>query len=646
MDISAKIKLVYVERVKAMSGLIKQKIGLLSTYLLFGLIFELLTFYNLGLTPTYLILDILIFLLVGSLIFLFQSNKVAFLYLMILVGLLDVLFVTNVTMMKVFYDIFSFDKIFLINLVDDVFDWRFIPLKDLFIGIMLLIVYVVLNIIYLYNTKPLKITYSIVKRVQLFLIIFLGTFLIFTTGIKVVSKNIYINGVQFPDELYVTSLKKSAFQHYGMLTFYYKEIETFLVEENDEIETPPLELRKTDYYGLLKGKNIITIMIESGQEMAINEYLTPTLYRLRGEGLYFAENYSINKTNVSEHIGIVGSYPTINYAFLTENYNLPFTLPRILNDKYVTSYFHDNNGEFYYRDVLLKQLGFEHIYLHDDLFPENLPNWNGKWSWTGNYTLDSKTVERIIPHMIKEDELFYSFWTTLSMHGPYDDDEFSNRDTFIELGYFDLIEEAESLGLWSNPFKGDATGEFQFKYYQAAMMDLDVAVQKIIDALTEKSLLEDTIIILYGDHQAYYHDLHLRLHDLTTQQSYRVDLLYDTILYMWNPILNETFKDNRIITTFTSPYIIVPTLLDLLGEEYDANWYMSLSVFDKDYVPIFYSHQQNALMTNRLYSIDGETIIYQADDVTEQEIETFLQNSLIILERQNKINKLYKINQE
>jgi len=248
--------------------------------------------------------------------------------------------------------------------------------------------------------------------------------------------------------------------------------------------------------------------------------------------------------------------------------------------------------------------------------------------------------------MIKEDELFYSFWTTLSMHGPYDDDEFSNRDTFIELGYFDLIEEAESLGLWSNPFKGDATGEFQFKYYQAAMMDLDVAVQKIIDALTEKSLLEDTIIILYGDHQAYYHDLHLRLHDLTTQQSYRVDLLYDTILYMWNPILNETFKDNRIITTFTSPYIIVPTLLDLLGEEYDANWYMSLSVFDKDYVPIFYSHQQNALMTNRLYSIDGETLIYQADDVTEQEIETFLQNSLIILERQNKINKLYKINQE
>lgn len=626
-----------------MGGLIKHKAILLINFLIFGLIFEILTFYNLGLKPSYLILDILIFLIFGSIIFLFKSNKLAFIYLLVLITLLDVLYVTNVTMMKVFYDIFSFDKIFLINLVDDVFDWQFIPISDLVIGIIIFIIYLVTNIIYIKGTKHVKLNFSFIKRLQMFLVSFFTLILFFTTGVNVVSKNIYINGKQFSDELYITSLKKSAFQHYGMLTFYYKEIETFLGEEPRKIEVPPYEQRQTDYYGLLRDKNIITIMIESGQEMAINEYLTPNLYRLREEGLYFAENYSINKTNVSEHIGIAGNYPTINYSFLTDEYNLPFTLPHILNDKYVTSYFHDNNGEFYYRDILLRQLGFENIYLHDELFPEPLPNWNGKWSWTGNYTLDSWAVERIIPYMIKEDELFYSFWTTLSMHGPYNDNDLSNRDTFERLGYFSKIEEMENLGLWSNPLEGDETGEFQFKYYQAAMMDLDVAVKKILDALTEKDLLDDTIIILYGDHQAYYHDLHLRKSNLTATESYRVDLLYDTILYMWNPTLNEVFQDNRVITTFTSPYIIVPTLLDLLGEEYDANWYLSLSVFDNDYLPILYSHQQNALMNHRLYSIDGETLIYKAEDVTEAEIETFLKYCLTILERQNEINKLYKI---
>ena len=77
-------------------------------------------------------------------------------------------------------------------------------------------------------------------------------------------------------------------------------------------------------------------------------------------------------------------------------------------------------------------MGFEHLYFHDDLFNETLPNWDGSWSWSGDYTLDSITIERILPHMIHDNKPFYSFWTTLSTHGPYDNDNYSNRNLFIK----------------------------------------------------------------------------------------------------------------------------------------------------------------------------------------------------------------------
>ena len=102
--------------------------------------------------------------------------------------------------------------------------------------------------------------------------------------------------------------------------------------------------------------------------------------------------------------------------------------------------------------------------------------------------------------------------------------------------------------------------------------------------------------------------------------------LYDTILYIWNPTLNERYiseHNTNTITTFTSPYIIVPTLLDLLGVEYKSDWYSNLSIFDKNYLPVFYSHQHQAFMDNYLYTIDLEKIIYQDEDIAQKKLMNF-----------------------
>ena len=134
-----------------------------------------------------------------------------------------------------------------------------------------------------------------------------------------------------------------------MLSFYYQEAEVRLTASSSSDTGDSAVLSDNNYSGLLNGMNVIIIMIESGQEMSVNKYLTPTLYKLEQESLYFSQNYSVNKTNVSEQIGIGGNSPTTNVAYNRFTYILPFTIPNLFKGQYVSSFFHDNNPEFYDR---------------------------------------------------------------------------------------------------------------------------------------------------------------------------------------------------------------------------------------------------------------------------------------------------------
>lgn len=628
-------------------NMLLKKLIMIIIFLFYYLIFEILTLnaLELGSFPNFIFLDISLILIICSVIFLIKSYKISFIYLNIWLLIFIILYLVNVVMIYIFGDIFSIDKLFLIGEANEVFDIRFLDKNSIILSLLLFISYQIINylIITKFKTKKREIKFN--KHILIFLLTIVFSLTIYFLINTKAKDNIKVYGRRFSEEFYISTLKKSAIKHYGIITFYLKETKLYLDINKTNNNQKNYHQVKSPYYGLLKDKNVITILIESGQEMAINPVLTPNLYQLRNEGLYFSENYSVNKTNVSEQIGMVGNYPTSTYLYSKRIYNFFFSLPNILNEKYVTSYFHDNNEAFYSRGKLLKEIGFENLYFHDDLFPEDLPNWKGAWSWNGDYTLDSITIERILPNMINENELFYSYWTTLSTHGPYDNDRYSNRDLFIHKGYFKEIEEAEKNGKWVNPLKGDRDGEFQFKYYQAAMIDLDIAIGKMLSYLSQKNLLDDTLIVLFSDHHVYYHELHLRLNDVPKEESYKMDLLYDSILYIWNPKLNEKHKSDfgtNKITTFTSPYIIVPTILDLLGASYNSDWYNNYSYFYEGYIPVFYSHQHQAFMDNVIYSIGDNKIKYQAKKVTKKEKNLFFFNCLLLLEKQYKVNELYK----
>ena len=608
-----------------MLQVLKMKIPYIITFVIFYFIFEALTFafVNMSGIARFFVLDLFITLFFTSFTMLFKSNKVTIILLSIFMFFITILFCVNAHIYKIFGDIFSINYLKVLNEAEEVFDWNFISFWIIALGLFVYLIYVGVNITIYFFTK--KITYTkdteyIVSSLFLTILttVVVGIFIAITKTIA--DNNTYVNGKKVKDNTFVTTLAKKAFKHYGILGMYYKEIEIKTRKKSSNGDDNNNYTSESDYDGLLKGKNVITIMGETLQDFCISETLTPNLYKLSKEGIHFSNNYSVNKTDMSEMIGITGSY----YSFYDANYDVDFAIPNILEGKYKTTYVHDNSGVFYGRSNLVKYFGFEHSYFHDDLYapdfkneiyPNGLPGWeDNDWHWGGDYTLDSVTIDLALPYLVSKDKPFYSFWTSLIMHGPYTGGSYSNKQLYKNLGYYAKVDNAIKEGKWVNPLKGMMNYENYLEYYECAAIDFDIAIGKIIDYLEKEDLLDDTLLVIYGDHEAYYHDIYLRM--ANTQDKTQVDKLYQTTLIMYNPKLNNRFFNDfnsHEYIDFSSPFVVAPTVLDLLGISFDRNWYANYSAFDRRYLKVFYSYQQKAFMNNNFYSEDLESLAYVRD---------------------------------
>ena len=288
-------------------------------------------------------------------------------------------------------------------------------------------------------------------------------------------------------------------------------------------------------------------------------------------------------------------------------------------------------------------MGFENLYFHDEIYPDT-----PRWEWDGNLTLDSLTASNMVDLMFETDDPFYYFWTTLSMHGPYNEGE-ENIQKFIDLGYYDLIETAEANGDWVNPILGytESDQELKFdkmRYYQAAMMDFDKALGIIMDKLRDQGELDNTLFVIYGDHTAYYEKFnHIILNKDHIESPYYEMELYTTFAVMYNETLTNTYLENHtsnVIDKVTSPYNIVPTVLDLLGETYNTNFMIGDTIFS-DLEHVFYSNKLTTFFTDRLYSDNGYDIVYQKGTVSDTYLEEFSYQSQKIIDKLQWINDYY-----
>ncbi len=331
------------------------------------------------------------------------------------------------------------------------------------------------------------------------------------------------------------------------------------IKDIDEFfENNPKVHIDNEYSGIFKDKNLIFIAAESFDDIALNEVLTPNLLRLKNEGLYFSNNFVPvypRTTCDSEFIFNTGLIPSITdgptcYMFNENSYPDHSLASLFIEKGYKADAFHSNEKEFYTRYKVYKGLGFENFYGQHEI---GLTNHDKRY--------DSRFFEKAQDLIIKEDGKFFSFITTLSGHSPYNSDHLAGKEHY---------EEVERV-------LGEDIPE-EVKYYIATQREVDLFVGKIFEDLTEKGLLDDTVIVFTGDHYPYTMETNTYEEYTHVYDEY---LKNKTPLFIWANNI-----EHKEIQKLSSSFDILPTIGNLFALDIDYTYYFGNDVFNDDYEPI------------------------------------------------------------
>ena len=163
------------------------------------------------------------------------------------------------------------------------------------------------------------------------------------------------------------------------------------------------------FTGLFQEKNLIFILAESFDEIAIDPELTPTLYKLKNEGIvfnnYFSPKYPASTAD-GEYMLEWATLPIIgeDYSLIDMVYNVnPYILPRILKKYgYKTYVYHDYVGYYNRRSTYFNTLNFDgYRYCNDGI--------NMKCEFFHGSDMDM--MDQTIDDFISQDK-FYSIYIT------------------------------------------------------------------------------------------------------------------------------------------------------------------------------------------------------------------------------------------
>ena len=317
-------------------------------------------------------------------------------------------------------------------------------------------------------------------------------------------------------------------------------------EINKTIKKYHTSREDNEYTGVFKDKNVIMIMLESIDYVIVDEETMPNMYRMMHEGWTFPKRFSALSTGGStiatEYTSMTSLfYDTTYYEQMNTN-DYKYSLPNMFkNDGYKANSMHENNGVYYNRDKLHKALGFDNSYfLYDILKKPKIYN-------------DAQMIanEELYKKLVFPDDKFMSLMITIAAHGPYDNTN----------GYCRKL--------------GDHSEIECFKYLAKRTDDLFGVLLK---KLERDNLLDDTVIILYTDHQSYaYNYPEDYLNSLP-----KVDEKHNikaVPLVMYNPKLKAKSFDDVLVNDID----LVPTILNLWDIDYNPDNYLGIDLFSDNH---------------------------------------------------------------
>ena len=233
--------------------------------------------------------------------------------------------------------------------------------------------------------------------------------------------------------------------------------------------------------GVLSGKNIIIVQLESVQEFVSNKRIngteiTPNLNKFLRENIEFQNMHmqSYSTTADSEHSTITSLYPVENGMAFSKYYTNIYDdiFKDFKKSGYYTSYMHGNYPYFWNRGNVYRRLT-----INDLAFKENFSN----LSENINGDLSDELLYRQAVDKLKTfDKPFFSYIVAASSHTPFTLEGLQDRNKItVDVGELK-----------------DTT----FGNYIEAVNYADYAFGIFIEELQKAHLYENTAILVFGDH--------------------------------------------------------------------------------------------------------------------------------------------------
>lgn len=316
---------------------------------------------------------------------------------------------------------------------------------------------------------------------------------------------------------------------------------------------------KNEYTGLFEDKNLIIIMMESVNDIFINPEYYPNFYKILSEGWYWENNYSPRNscaTMNNEFSGMTSLYSIYNTCTASKYktntyYESIFNLFNKAN--YITFSAHDYTDAYYPRKMIHPNMGSGEYFGVEKLgidYSNEYINWSNDDEFMAE-------VLNIVDEKAEEDEPFMAWLTTVSSHQPYSVDSIQGNR------YYEMTENTD--------YPEDV------RRYMSKLKILDDSLGILLEGLEERDILEDTVIVLYGDHYPY---------GIGTDNLNKV-LEYDTKEY-YNAervpfVIYNSELESKVYKEYTSYINILPTLANLFNLEYDPRLYLGTDLLSSDY---------------------------------------------------------------
>lgn len=318
---------------------------------------------------------------------------------------------------------------------------------------------------------------------------------------------------------------------------------------------------KNKYTGTYEGYNLVYIVAESFSEIAIREDLTPTLYKLTHSGFIFDNYYTPNTLSTigGEFQALTGLYPDssiLNTWRKGKNY-FPYGLGTVFKGLgYKTYAYHNNWYGFQDRHKYLKSQGFTN-YIGCSNGMEKRMNCK---AWPQS---DLEMIKATVNDYINNEEPFLAYYMTVSGHFQYN---FSDN----------------SMASKNKKYVKNLNLSTAAKAYIATQIELDKALEYLINKLDEVGKLDNTIIVLLADHYPYKLDLN-SINSLSTYKRDSVVEVNHNALILWNSKMEDVHIDKPCMSSD-----VLPTVYNLFGVDYDSRLFTGKDILsDEDGLVIF-----------------------------------------------------------